>query len=149
VKPPRFSLNRIRIPTELPESPAIVFSYVMDWQRQSEWILFTAVSTRNSTSKVGEVVRAKSGIGPFVFTDTMTVTEWVAGERCVIRHKGGIVRGIGIFEVQAQAGGSIFIWTESPGPQPIWYLALWYISYPLNWLFLHMSTRKLKRNFAR
>jgi hypothetical protein len=43
----------------------------------------------------------------------MVVTEWEPPYRCVVRHTGSVVRGIGVFEVFALPGGrSRFVWSE-------------------------------------
>jgi Polyketide cyclase / dehydrase and lipid transport len=86
-----------------------VWQLAMNWERQRDWMLGTQVSGGQG---VGAEVVARTGIGPFGFDDTMEITEWDPPRRCVIRHTGQLVRGLGLFEV-AQAGGvSQFSWTE-------------------------------------
>jgi hypothetical protein len=42
----------------------------------------------------------------------MVITEWDPPRRCVVRHTGRVVRGLGIFEVTGRGPGSEFRWTE-------------------------------------
>ena len=76
--------------------PARVWQVAMDWSRQREWIWATQV--RGGAGPGAEVV-ARTGLGPVGFTDTMVITEWDPPRRCVVRHTGRVVRGLGIFEV--------------------------------------------------
>ncbi len=86
----------------------------MDWDRQSEWVLGTRVGvTGGDGSSVGSTVAAVTGVGPLGVRDTMEIVEWRPPRRCVVRHTGRIVRGLGVFEVTARnGGGSVFSWTE-------------------------------------
>ena len=85
------------------------------------WQLVTRVSGGQG---VGATVVARTGIGPAGFEDTMEITEWDPPRRCVVRHTGQLIRGLGLFEV-AQAGEvSEFTWTEQlelpvPVPRPV------------------------------
>jgi carbon monoxide dehydrogenase subunit G len=89
--------------------PERVWQVAMDWSRQHEWIWATQV--RGGAGAGAEVV-ARTGIGPAGFTDTMVITEWDPPRRCVVRHTGRVVRGLGIFEVTGSGPGSEFRWTE-------------------------------------
>jgi len=81
----------------------------MDWSRQQDWIWGTQV---NGGTGVGAKVVARTGIGPVGFQDTMVITEWDPPRRCVVRHTGRVVRGLGIFEVARRGELSQFRWTE-------------------------------------
>ena len=81
----------------------------MDWSRQREWMWGTQV--RGGTGVGAEVV-ARTGIGLVGFADTMVITEWDPPRRCVVRHTGRVVRGLGIFEVTRAGRQSEFRWTE-------------------------------------
>jgi carbon monoxide dehydrogenase subunit G len=97
-------------------APDRVWRLAMNWSRQREWIPATTVS--GGTGPGAEVV-GWTGIGPVGFTDTMVITEWDPPRRCVVRHTGKVVRGIGIFEVVPRGAVSEFRWTERlsmPGP---------------------------------
>ncbi len=89
--------------------PEQVWQVAMDWSRQREWMWGTQVS--GGTGAGAEVV-ARTGIGPVGFADTMVITEWDPPRRCVVRHTGRVVRGLGIFEVVPGGSQSEFRWTE-------------------------------------
>jgi carbon monoxide dehydrogenase subunit G len=89
--------------------PDQVWRVAMDWSRQREWMLATRVSGGTGT---GAEVVARTGIGPVGFADTMVITEWDPPRRCVVRHTGRIVRGLGTFEVARSGRQSEFRWTE-------------------------------------
>lgn len=91
-----------------------VWAAVVDWDRQSEWMLGTRVrGTTNGGVGLGGGLEAYTGVGPLGFTDPMVITEWEPPHRCTVKHTGRVVRGQGIFEVFALPGGrSRFVWSE-------------------------------------
>ena len=123
--------------------PARVWQVAMDWSRQREWIWATQV--RGGAGLGAEVV-ARTGLGPVGFTDTMVITEWDPPRRCVVRHTGRVVRGLGIFEVTGRGPGSEFRWTERlqlplPASGP---LGRWLAARPARWI-MDVSLRRLRR----
>jgi carbon monoxide dehydrogenase subunit G len=98
-------VSRVLVPAE----PEQVWQVAMDWSRQREWMWGTQV--RGGTGVGAEVV-ARTGIGLVGFADTMVITEWDPPRRCVVRHTGRVVRGLGIFEVTRAGRQSEFRWTE-------------------------------------
>jgi carbon monoxide dehydrogenase subunit G len=98
-------VSRVLVPAE----PEQVWQVAMDWSRQREWMWGTQV--RGGTGVGAEVV-ARTGMGPVGFADTMVITEWDPPRRCVVRHTGRVVRGLGIFEVTRAGQQSEFRWTE-------------------------------------
>ena len=99
---------------EIDAPPAAVWAAVVDWDRQSEWVLGTVVrATYRDGHGVGARTVAVTGIGRFGFADTMEITTWEPPYRCLVRHTGRLVRGTGAFEVQPlPGGGSRFVWSE-------------------------------------
>ncbi|HEX7472953.1 MAG TPA: SRPBCC family protein [Candidatus Limnocylindrales bacterium] len=91
-----------------------VWAAVVDWDRQSEWMLGTTVrGTTAGGVGLGGGLEAVTGLGPLRFTDPMVITEWEPPHRCTVKHTGRVVRGYGIFEVFALPGGrSRFVWSE-------------------------------------
>jgi uncharacterized protein YndB with AHSA1/START domain len=91
-----------------------VWDAVVDWERQSEWMLGTVVrATTNDGVGLGGGIEAYTGFGPLGFLDTMVITEWEPPHRCTVLHTGKVVRGRGVFEVFALPGGrSRFVWSE-------------------------------------
>jgi carbon monoxide dehydrogenase subunit G len=94
--------------------PQAVWDAVIDWPRQSEWMLGTTVrATELGGVGVGGGLEAFTGVGRAGFLDTMVITEWDPPRKCVVRHTGNIVKGLGIFEVLALPGGrSRVVWAE-------------------------------------
>ncbi len=94
--------------------PQLVWEAVTDWARQSEWMLGTTVrATDRDGVGVGGGIEAFTGVGRAGFLDTMVITEWDPPRRCVVRHTGDVVKGLGIFEVVAlPEGRSRFVWAE-------------------------------------
>lgn len=93
----------------LPAPAEHVWQAVTDWSRQREWMLGT---TARGGHGIGASVRARTGIGPVGFTDSMVITEWEPPCRCVVRHTGRFIRGSGVFEVSPAGDGSELGWTE-------------------------------------
>ena len=93
----------------VPAEPGRVWQLAMDWARQGDWMVATRVQGGQGA---GAAVVAKTGIGPAAFTDTMEITEWDPPRRCVVRHTGRVVRGIGVFEVIPRGPMTKFAWTE-------------------------------------
>ena len=107
----------------VPAGAEEVWRAAMDWSRQREWIWATRVSGGHG---VGATVTGWTGIGPVGFTDTMVITEWDPPRKCVVRHTGRVVRGVGVFEVIGDGAPCEFRWTEEldlPLPEPVGRLA--------------------------
>jgi carbon monoxide dehydrogenase subunit G len=87
---------------------------LVDWDRQSEWMIGTRVrATTHGGKGVNGGLEAFTGVGPIGFLDSMVITQWEPPRRCVVKHMSGVVRGAGAFEVQpVGAGRSRVIWSE-------------------------------------
>ncbi|MQA96382.1 MAG: SRPBCC family protein [Streptosporangiales bacterium] len=122
---------------------------LVDWPRHAEWMFLT---TAEGGDKEGDVIVARTGLGPIGFTDTMEITHWSPATdtsvgRCEVRHVGRLVRGQGAFAVVPLAGGrSRIVWAENL-ELPFGALGLlgWAFVHPLASLFLRRSLRKLAR----
>jgi Polyketide cyclase / dehydrase and lipid transport len=96
---------------------SVVWDYVTDWPRQSQWVPMTRVERVDAADEVGGRIRAWTGLGPLGFWDPMTITRWDrtpdGGGRCEVLHRGQVVRGEGEFVVVATgASTSRFVWAE-------------------------------------
>jgi hypothetical protein len=80
-----------------------VWDLAVDWARQREWIWAT---TTQGDHGLGAEVIGWTGIGPVGFSDPMVITQWSPPDRCVIIHRGKVVRGSGTFEVISRSGDS-------------------------------------------
>jgi carbon monoxide dehydrogenase subunit G len=103
--------------------PEQVWSALVDWDRQGEWMLLTDVRAVDGDGQgVGGRVAAVTGLrlpGGLLrgrrigVLDTMLITAWEFPRRVDVRHTGRVVRGTGTFEVRPRGdGGSTFVWTE-------------------------------------
>lgn len=92
-----------------------VWDLLTDWERHDEWMVAT---TATGGTGAGARLEARTAIGPIGFTDTMLITGWHPprngrGGRCVVRHTGALIKGVGCFEVHPlDAGTSRVTWTE-------------------------------------
>lgn len=95
-------------------APEQVWAVALDWERQHEWILGTRVRvTAGDGASEGSEVAATTGVGPLRVTDTMRIRSWEPPRRCVVEHTGGVVRGTGVFTVEARPGDrAVFVWSE-------------------------------------
>jgi hypothetical protein len=110
----RFRLQR-EVDVSAPAS--VVWDYVTDWPRQSEWVPKTRVDTVDDAASLGGRFRAWTGVGRVGFLDPMTITSWGRGAdgggRCEVLHTGRVVRGEGEFSVVSLgAERSRFVWAE-------------------------------------
>jgi len=103
----------VNVTVDVDAPPEQVWRAAMDWERQGEWILGTRVRlVEGDGESLGSRVAAVTGIAGVGVSDTMEIVEWEPPRRCVVRHTGRVVRGLGIFEVTPLDGGSVFSWTE-------------------------------------
>jgi uncharacterized protein YndB with AHSA1/START domain len=95
-----------------------VWAALTDWGSQGTWMLGTDVRTVDGPAQgVGGRLAARTGVplpgGRHLgVLDTMVVTRWEPPARVDVRHTGRVVRGTGVFEVQARGQRSTFVWTE-------------------------------------
>jgi hypothetical protein len=136
---------------DLPLDPQAAWDVVMDWERQSRWMLLTRVwGTENDGQGVGGGVAARTSVGPLGFTDDMVITHWDPPRECTVKHLGTIVRGTGTFTVRPAPGGSTFTWSEDVIP-PLGRLgsAGWPLARPAFELMMRTSLKRLTQEIAR
>lgn len=107
-------MTEVVLSVDVDAAPERVFAALVDWDRQGEWMLGTAVrGTAQDGKGVGGGISARTGLGPVGFLDTMVITVWEPPSRCEVRHTGRLVRGTGAFVVEPLPGGrSRFLWSE-------------------------------------
>jgi hypothetical protein len=135
--------------TEIRAKPQTVFEYVSNWEKQSEWILFTKVKLlQGAPNQKDPLLLAITKIGPFKVQDTMIVTDWQPHERIVVEHMGRIVLGKGVFTIKEISNEvSSFTWQEiTPIPfGPIGRIGLFLVK-PILSIVFGKSLKKLKKN---
>src|SRR5262245_60567183 len=98
--------------------PQDAWDVVVDWERQSRWMLLTRVwATEQDGAGVGGGVAARTSVGGVGFTDDMVITHWDPPRECTVKHLGKVVTGTGTFKVTTGPGsGSTFTWAEDVVP---------------------------------
>lgn len=89
------SLRYAAVAVELDAPAEDVFALITDWPRHHEWMFMT-----DAWQAGPDMIEAYTGIRPFGFLDTMTITEWEPPHRVRVQHTGKIVRGEGAFRVR-------------------------------------------------
>jgi hypothetical protein len=126
-----------------------IFDYLTDWDKQSDWIMFTTVNKLStSPNQEGTKLSAMTKFGLLKFIDTMVVTEWNPYEKIIVEHTGRVILGKGLFRIQSTALNSCeFIWEEiTPVPFGIIGQIGLFIVKPIMKLLFGLSLKKLKRN---
>ena len=132
---------------ELSLDPQDAWYVVVDWERQSRWMLFTRVwVTEQDGAGVGGGVAARTSVGGLGFTDDMVITHWDPPRECTVKHLGTVVRGTGTFTVAPSSGGSTFTWSEDVVP-PLGRLGVlgWRVVRPVFEVMMRISLRRLAR----
>lgn len=134
---------------ELSLAPDQAWDVVMDWDRQSRWMLFTRVwATQNGGEGVGGGVAARTSVGGIGFTDDMVITHWDPPRDCTVKHLGKIVRGTGTFTLEPSTTGGVpgstFTWAEDVVP-PFGRLGelAWPVVRPAFEVMMRVSLRRL------
>ena len=144
-------MPELTLSVEIPADQQRVWDAVVDWPNQRRWMLLTDVrATAQDGVGVGGELAAFTGVGRIGFLDTMTITEWEPPQRCLVRHTGKVVRGTGVFEVQALGQGrSRFLWSEVVElPFGVIGRIGWLFTKPLVAAGVRYSLRKLARQLA-
>lgn len=98
----------------LPTTPEDAWTVLVDWERQSDWMLDADRVEVVSETREGVGVRLKVRtrlFGVAAFTEPIEVTAWEPPRRLVIRH-GSLVAGTGVWDLVHVEGGTGFRWSE-------------------------------------
>lgn len=107
--------SRVEVAVMTTAAPEAAFAAIVDLAIQERWMVGTRLyplAGDVALPAVGARLAAFTGLGDVGFLDVMTVTEYDAPHRWVVRHDGAFVQGIGIFSVQPVAEGSRVTWIE-------------------------------------
>ena len=112
---------RLEVSVEVAAAPAVVWSVLTHWERQSEWML-DAKSVEVLTPQregVGVTIRCPTNLLGVTVEDVMRVTGWDEQRRLEVTHLGRIITGSGAFELvevdrvgDARPGTRIDWWEE-------------------------------------
>lgn len=127
-------------------SQQTIFDYVSDWEKQSDWIMFTTVKLVSGAPQHKDpILLAITQLGLFKLTDTMVITDWQPNERIVIEHTGRVVLGKGVFTIRKISDEICeFTWQEIT-PVPFGQIGLILIK-PVFRVFFSRSLKMLKNN---
>jgi carbon monoxide dehydrogenase subunit G len=95
-------------------APDEVWRRLGAWEEQARWMRDVDDVTVYSKTRegVGTAIAVKTRVlGIPLFTDRLEVTAWEPRLRIVMAHHG-LVRGIGEWRLQPEAGGTRFTWIE-------------------------------------
>ena len=126
-----------------------VFEYVTEWEKQSDWIMFTTVKELSESTTDKDInLLAITKFGPLNLIDTMVVTELKPFERIVVEHTGRVVLGKGVFSIHRLSDKKCeFVWQEiTPVPFGIIGQVSVVVLGPIIRLPFQYSLRKLKTN---
>ncbi len=113
------ALKEFRLSIEIDAPREEVWRAMVDWERQSEWMLSTRVYD-DPSSPIGNGHRLKAFTGPFArvnkvlgVMDEMVVSEWEPPRFCRVEHVGRIIRGYGTFTLVELSPSRVrFDWFE-------------------------------------
>ena len=105
-------LSHLSLTIEINKPVETVWKLLVDWKRQSNWMLQTKVWSELDQDKTvkngkGVLVFAFTGLFPKLYPklrlgilDTMEVTKWKPPLLCEVVHIGRVIRGTGKFELK-------------------------------------------------
>ena len=106
---------RVEVSAQVAAPPSTVFAAMVDLPSQDRWILATRLfplAGGTPVPEVGSRIAAFTSVLGFGFLDVMVVSAFEPGRRWETRHIGSVVRGRGIFLVEAAPAGSRATWIE-------------------------------------
>jgi hypothetical protein len=90
-----------------------VFSGLIAWERQSEWIPFTRVSVVDGDGGEGSSIEAVTQVGPAVLRDEMRVVKLDRPYEIRVVHYGRLLRGPGVLRCTPMDGDRTqVVWHE-------------------------------------
>jgi hypothetical protein len=103
----------IQITQAFSVSPDVLWQELRQINRHVLWMHDAVAITFNDDQRegVGTQFLCTTKVGPFVTQDKMVITQWVEEKVMGVEHRG-LIRGSGVFEIAANAGGSELSWSE-------------------------------------
>ncbi|MEU4303088.1 SRPBCC family protein [Kitasatospora aureofaciens] len=99
----RFVLTRLS-----PLPPADCWARLTAWPRHGDRVPFTRVSVVRGTGRQpGDVILARTALGPLRFDDPMELVELVAPMHCLLAKRGRVVRGGAELRIRAVGAGTV------------------------------------------
>ncbi|MFI9366585.1 SRPBCC family protein [Kitasatospora sp. NPDC053057] len=93
--------------------PADCWARLTAWPRHGDRVPFTRVSVARGTGhRPGDVILARTALGPLRFDDPMELVELAEPAHCRLAKRGRVVRGDAELRVRAVGAGSEVVWAE-------------------------------------
>jgi len=90
-----------------------VYAAFTAWERQGEWIPFTAVRVVEGDGGEGSTIEAVTAVGPAVLRDVMKVVRLDPPYEVRVVHLGKLLRGPGVLRATPMDGGRTqVVWHE-------------------------------------
>ena len=110
---------RVAVDTHVEAPPERVWAVLVDWERQSRWMVDArAVEVLSDRREgVGTRVRCPTDLfGLVVIEDELEVIEWRQPVLLGVLHTGRLIRGVAAFELDATEHGTHVRWWEEIEP---------------------------------
>lgn len=107
----------LEIPTAAPRD--VVWDVLVDWERQSEWMLDAKAVHVLTQHREGEgvTIRCPTNLLGFTVQDVMRVTGWIEPSYFEVTHLGRIITGVGAFELEELGPNRTrIVWWEQIDP---------------------------------
>ena len=104
----------VRAEGTLPVTDVEAWATLTDWERQADWmpdVDSVRVLTPHREGVGVKIAAPARVLNVRLFTDYLTVTDWQPPELLVVEHRG-IVRGLGVWSLDAVSGGTRLRWSE-------------------------------------
>jgi hypothetical protein len=104
----------VSVAATFPADPGSVWGTLVDWERQSEWLVDAVWVRVVGDRREGTGTRVASRtrvLGVPLLTDVLEVVEWDPPRRLTLVRKG-FVRGRGEWRLHPAGGETRFVWTE-------------------------------------
>lgn len=96
------AIEEFRVSVKIEASQVHVWSQLIDWKSQSNWMALTKVRSsvdNGGTSGIGTDIKAFTGIGKVGILDEMRIVTWEPPHFCAVDHYGRWIKGIGEFRL--------------------------------------------------
>ncbi len=105
---------RLEVERHVAAPVGVVWDVLVDWERQSEWMLdakHVEVVTPHREGQ-GVTIHVPTSLLGLPVLDVMRVTGWDPPNRLEATHLGRVIRGVGAFELATEGPGTRLVWWE-------------------------------------
>lgn len=113
-------MGAVELVRVVPADLEATFAVVGDLTAYGRFVVATTLETDPLPVGVGWSFTARTGVGPLVVVDRMTVTAWEPPHRFSVRKLGPVLDGWADVRFVAGAAGTTVRWTEEITVRPPW-----------------------------